>query len=148
MTTASSLRRISKPVLILLVSLACTVPRNSTQPRIYAVGIVRLASADPPRLARWYEENLGFPKPTELSGGLLKGELSTPWGPLAFSIEPVPPGQPVPTTELDLQVSDVEGFVERLTKAGYPPIRRAWDEEGKSAWFRDPDGNTIQLTQP
>lgn len=127
---------------------ACTVSRNATVPRVYAIGIVRFASADPPRLARWYQDNLGFPAPTEMAGGVLKGELSTPWGPLSYTIDAVSPGQPVPTTELDLKVSDIEGFVDRLTKAGYPPTRRSWDEEGKSAWFRDPDGNTVRLTQP
>jgi predicted enzyme related to lactoylglutathione lyase len=65
-----------------------------------------------------------------------------------------PPGH----TALGWQVSDIRAEVGQLTKRGIQFARYEWmeqDEEGiwtapsgaKIAWFKDPDGNLLSLTQ-
>ena len=72
-------------------------------------------------------------------------------------------GRPAPNTAEHTQVRfwspDVEGDVRELKARGvvfeeydYPALKTvdgvATSAIGKSAWFKDPDGNTLQLFQP
>jgi hypothetical protein len=126
---------------------ACTTSRSS-YPEISYTGVLQLQSPNPQRLADWYQENLGFPKPATLDGGILKGEMQTSFGPLVYRIEPIRQGATPRTVDVSFAVNHLEPFVERLTRAGSPPLLQDDTIEGKSAWFRDPDGNRIQLTEP
>ncbi|MGH9366612.1 MAG: VOC family protein [Thermoanaerobaculia bacterium] len=130
---------------VFLAFAACATSRGS-EPRISSMGILRLQSPDPARLARWYQENLGFPK-AEQKDGALAGEMQTTWGPLVYRIEPLPEGAAPRPVDVSFAVNRLEPFVERLTRAGSPPFKRDHTVEGRSAWFRDPDGNTLELTE-
>jgi catechol 2,3-dioxygenase-like lactoylglutathione lyase family enzyme len=67
--------------------------------------------------------------------------------------------QPAPFTVLGWAVEDIEATVERLTAAGveflrYPGLNDSgphgiWTAPGgaRVAWFHDPDGNVLSLTQ-
>ncbi len=130
---------------VLSFGAACAASR-SAEPRISYLGVLQLQSPDPARLARWYQENLGFPK-AEGKDGVLRGEMQTSWGPLVYRIDPLPAGAAHRSIEVSFVVNHLEPFVERLTRAGSPPLRRDDTVEGKSAWFRDPDGNRLELTE-
>jgi hypothetical protein len=130
---------------VLSFGAACVASR-SPEPRISYVGVLQLQSPDPARLARWYQESLGFPKPEE-KDGVLRGEMQTSWGPLVYRIDRLPAGASPRTIDVSFVVNHLEMFVERLTRAGSPPLRRDDSVEGKSAWFRDPDGNRLELTE-
>jgi catechol 2,3-dioxygenase-like lactoylglutathione lyase family enzyme len=73
-------------------------------------------------------------------------------------VTPVPEHAPVPYTVLGWEVSDIEGSVDALVKAGVkfekydflkPDARGIWTAPGgaKIAWFKDPDGNVLSLAQ-
>ncbi|HET8937104.1 MAG TPA: VOC family protein, partial [Polyangiales bacterium] len=52
---------------------------------------------------------------------------------------------------LNLRVSELDGLVARLAKAGITAERRAeWDtpETGRFARIHDPEGNAIELWEP
>jgi hypothetical protein len=132
--------------LVAALAVGCATSK-STEPRISYVGVLRLQSADPARLARWYQDFFAFPAPETKPDGALAGEMNTSWGPLIYRIDPLPAGaKPVPM-DVDFAVNHLEPFVEKLTAAGTPPLRRDQTVEGKQAWFRDPDGNTVLLTE-
>jgi hypothetical protein len=133
-------------VLLFLAAASCSTSK-SAEPRISYLGLLRLQSPDPGKLARWYQDNLGFPAPERRPDGALAGEMQTSWGPLVYRIEPLPAGAAPRPMDLDFAVNHLEPFVERLTRAGSPPLRRDNTIEGKSAWFRDPDANTLKLTE-
>jgi hypothetical protein len=128
-----------------LLVAACATSRSS-EPRISYVGVLQLQSPNPLRLAQWYQDNLGFPKPEE-KDGILRGEMQTSWGPLVYRIDPLPSGTAPRTVDVSFAVNRLDPFVERLTRAGSPPMRRDDTVEGRSAWFRDPDGNRLELTE-
>jgi catechol 2,3-dioxygenase-like lactoylglutathione lyase family enzyme len=65
---------------------------------------------------------------------------------------------PLPSTILGWEVSDIEGAIDSLTRRGvafeqYPFVqdkkRGVWTAPGgnKIAWFKDPDGNVLSISQ-
>ncbi|TAD76004.1 MAG: VOC family protein [Sphingomonadales bacterium] len=68
--------------------------------------------------------------------------------------------QPAPHTVLGWQVADMESAIDTLTAKGLAfavyegfgqDTRGVWTDPGsgtKIAWFHDPDGNNLSLTQP
>jgi catechol 2,3-dioxygenase-like lactoylglutathione lyase family enzyme len=115
--------------------------------------ILFAATTDPKRSREFYEQTLG-----------LKFVVDEPYA-LVFRIGEIPlriqkvnekPG--VNHTVLGWIVTDMKKTVQRLTKAGVKFMRfdgmnqdadGIWQSPGgaKVAWFRDPDDNTLSLTQ-
>lgn len=73
-------------------------------------------------------------------------------------VAPVPELKPVPWTVLGWDVANIKSTVKKLTIAGvpfsrYPGMKQdadgIWTSPGgaRIAWFQDPDGNTLSLTQ-
>jgi catechol 2,3-dioxygenase-like lactoylglutathione lyase family enzyme len=74
-------------------------------------------------------------------------------------VTPVGEHHPAPFTVLGWEVESIEGTVERLTSAGVKFLRFAGMNNGDAlgiwtspsgariAWFNDPDGNVLSLTQ-
>jgi predicted enzyme related to lactoylglutathione lyase len=52
-------------------------------------------------------------------------------------------------TMLNLQVDDLAGVLEKLRAAGADVDPKVEDSEyGKFGWFKDPEGNRVELFQP
>lgn len=113
-----------------------------------------LPTRNPGQARKFFEETLGLP--------LVADQL--PWA-LVFDahgttlkIVNAPPYDPLPFTVLGWDVDDVEATVKQLREAGvefvrYPNMDQ--DELGiwtspagaQVAWFKDPDGNTLSVSQ-
>jgi predicted enzyme related to lactoylglutathione lyase len=74
-------------------------------------------------------------------------------------VTPVGEHHPAPFTVLGWEVESIEGTVERLTAAGVQFLRFAGMNDGDAlgiwsapsgariAWFNDPDGNVLSVTE-
>jgi predicted enzyme related to lactoylglutathione lyase len=112
-----------------------------------------VATCNPASARKFYEETLRlkfisddpFAVVFETNGTMLR-------------VQKVPELVPAHHTILGWEVDDIRGEVEELTKRGVRFERfggLAQDElgiwtspsDGKVAWFKDPDGNTLSLTQ-
>ncbi|HEY7369409.1 MAG TPA: VOC family protein [Thermoanaerobaculia bacterium] len=138
-------------LLLLLTALAsCSLNPKPSPPRLVnQVGILTLNAKDPEALARWYDTHLGLYS-TKQTDGSWAGKTASGADNLQMSWKFVP----IPTTStstparVSLNVSDLEFYVNRLTEAGFPPERRANDMPGGlRAYFRDPEGNEVELVQ-
>ena len=113
-----------------------------------------LAVSDIDRARKFYAETLGFSVTQESPGGILfqsgKGT--------AFFVYPSQFAGTNKATGMSINVSDFEATVADLRKRGitfidydYPELKTengvAQTPEGAAAWFADPDGNLIGLTQ-
>ena len=122
---------------------------------VHGIGGLFFRARDPEALSAWYKEHLG------VGGGFgPNGEQTedayvwnTAAGPVVFA--------PFKATTdyfpaekqwmLNLRVSELDGLVARLAKAGISAERRAeWDtpETGRFARIQDPEGNAIELWEP
>lgn len=112
-----------------------------------------LATCDGPRARAFYETTLGF---TVLSDDDFALALDA--GGTMVRIQKVGAFDPHPFTALGWQVPDIGRAVEQLRTAGVVFSRFAGldqDERGvwrspsgaQVAWLKDPDGNTLSLTQ-
>lgn len=113
-----------------------------------------LPTRNPEQARKFFEGTLGLP--------LVSDQL--PWA-LVFDahgttlkVVNAPPYDPLPFTVLGWDVDDVEATVKELRAAGvefmrYPNMEQ--DENGvwtspagaQVAWFKDPDGNTLSVSQ-
>lgn len=115
--------------------------------------ILFAATTDPKRSREFYEQTLG-----------LKFVVDEPYalvfriGEIPLRIQKVNEKPQVNHTVLGWIVTDIQKTVQQLTKAGVRFLRfdgmnqdadGIWQSPGgaKVAWFRDPDENTLSLTQ-
>jgi predicted enzyme related to lactoylglutathione lyase len=103
--------------------------------------------SDPKALYAWYETNLGV----NAKGGFImfpQAELRE-YSLVTFfkkDSDYFPVAQPV---MLNLQVDDLAGVLEKLRAAGADVDPKVEDTEyGKFGWFKDPEGNRVELFQP
>ena len=105
------------------------------------------------RAAEFYGGTLGLELADERPFALVARVRGT-----MLRITEVPSVAPAPYTVLGFEVTDVAGAVDRLAARGVPFTRyEGWGLEGggictapggaRIAWFRDPDGNVLSLTQ-
>jgi len=117
---------------------------------------VELRVRDLDRSLRFYRDLLGLPlKQPEVheEGGLRHAHASRgSWSDgakdfLLFNIYPAETGQES-RSNVGFAVEDLDGLHARLKRAGvdvvHPPEAKPW---GRTAVYRDPDGNTISVTQ-
>jgi len=115
--------------------------------------IAFVATTDPARAKRFYSKTLGLPLVTEDSFALVFDAGGT-----MLRVARVSKLQPAGYTVLGWTVSNIHVMVKRLTRRGvefesYPGMEQ--DELGiwtspsgaQIAWFTDPDGNTLSLTE-
>lgn len=115
--------------------------------------IAFVATANPSNARRFYETALGLRVVSEDAFALTLDANGT-----MLRIQKVESLKPHPFTTLGWQVSDIELAVDELRKnqvtlETYSGLEQ--DERGiwrspsgtRVAWFRDPDGNTLSLTQ-
>jgi catechol 2,3-dioxygenase-like lactoylglutathione lyase family enzyme len=115
--------------------------------------ILFAANTDAKRARRFYEKTLGLKFVSEDPFALVFQV-----GPLALRIQKVAAKPALDYTVLGWQVSDIGRVVRRLARAGVRFARYKGLEQdpggvwcspagAKVAWFRDPDGNTLSLTE-
>ncbi len=115
--------------------------------------IAFVASAKPLEAKRFYESVLGFTLVEESPFALVFEAGGSP-----LRVQKVEHVAPAGYTALGWQVGNIASEVEHLSKQGVAFERYAHlpqDEAGiwatpdgsKVAWFRDPDGNTLSLTE-
>ncbi len=115
--------------------------------------ILFAATTDAKRARRFYEKTLGLKFVSEDPFALVFKV-----GSLALRIQKVAAKPALGYTVLGWQVSDIGREVRRLTRAGVRFARYDGLEQdpggvwlspagAKVAWFRDPDGNTLSLTE-
>jgi hypothetical protein len=135
--------------LALLLTLSCTyTPKPGPARLAYQIGTFTVRAKDPAALARWYDVHLGLYS-TAQSDGSWAGRTGSGEDNLQLSWKfvPVPKDARLDPARVSLNVSDLQFYVDRLTKAGFAPERRANDSEGLRAYFRDPEGNEVELIQ-
>ena len=115
--------------------------------------IAFVATAKPAEAMPFYRDVLGLRLVEETRFALVFAAHGT-----MLRVTPVPDHKPLGHTVLGWKVADIAGKVAALTAEGvafarFPPLVQ--DEGGvwsspdgnKVAWFRDPDGNLLSLTQ-
>ena len=116
--------------------------------RATGVGGVFLRSADPEKLYAWYEEHLGI-KRTQDGAFAFFSEGPREMVVLALFARDTdyfgPGGQ---QAMLNLRVDDLDAVLEKLKAAGVEvdPKREDYDY-GRFAWFKDLEGNRVELWQ-
>ena len=111
-------------------------------------------TSDPDRARKFYRDTLGLPLIREDLPFALVFEI----GGIMLRVTVVENLKPAPFTVLGWQVPDVASAVATLEKAGvqfqrFPGMQQdehaIWTSPGgaKIAWFKDPDGNTLSLSQ-
>ena len=115
--------------------------------------IAFLATRDGPRARAFYEKTLGLAVLSDDDYALALDANGT-----MLRIQKVSSFVPHPFTALGWAVSDIETTIEKLHAAGVVLERFAGldqDQHGvwrspsraRVAWFKDPDGNTLSVTQ-
>ncbi len=115
--------------------------------------IAFLATSDPGRARAFFRDALGLPLVGEDAFALV---FET--GGVALRVVTVPTVTPAPYTVLGWEVPDVAGALDALAAAGVAPERfpgLAQDARGvwaspsgaRVAYFRDPDGNLLSISQ-
>jgi ribosomal protein S18 acetylase RimI-like enzyme/predicted enzyme related to lactoylglutathione lyase len=124
-------------------------PGLGSSPLVGFVGVSDLA-----RAGQFYGETLRLPLTDEAPFALVANLGGT-----MLRITAVDPVVAAPYTILGWQVSNIDSMVDDLAGRGVTFLlyenmgqddRGVWTAPGgaKVAWFRDPDGNTLSLTQP
>jgi len=112
------------------------------------------AVKDIPAAKKFYADTLGV-QVVEIGEGLLSIQAHNGYAVLAYV---KPEHEPADHTILNFPVDDIEATVDRLTAAGvtfeqYPSGAIKTNEKGIAhpgpwqAWFRDPAGNILSVTQ-
>ena len=115
--------------------------------------IALVATTDPARARVFYEETLGLRFVADEDFALVFDCAGIP-----LRIARVESFTPQPFTVLGWQVDDIVSTVEMLSSRGvrferYPGLEQdllgVWTSPSgaRVAWFKDPDGNTLSLTQ-
>jgi catechol 2,3-dioxygenase-like lactoylglutathione lyase family enzyme len=112
-----------------------------------------VATSDGPRARAFYEGTLGLTVISDDDFSLALDAHGT-----MLRVQKVGPISPPPFTVLGWQVDDIAATVAALAKRGvtfevYPGMEQTplgiWSAPSGAfvAWFKDPDGNTLSLTQ-
>ena len=121
-----------------------------------AVGIggAFMKAKDPEKLATWYRDTLGLGEfgPTNtgsygiaLDPKALPGNAYVQWSVMSEETKHYPGA-----FMFNFVVDDINGVVDRVEEAGGEVLRTDFFLEGVGsfAWFKDPEGNQMELWQP
>jgi catechol 2,3-dioxygenase-like lactoylglutathione lyase family enzyme len=112
-----------------------------------------VATSDPDRARHFYEETLKLRLISDDAFAIVLDANGT-----MLRVQKVQEHMPPPYTVLGWDVVDIRASVKELLGKGVSCERYPWMEQddlgvwnapsgGKIAWFKDPDGNTLSLTQ-
>ena len=118
--------------------------------------IAFIPTRDPDVAREFYERKLGLQFESEDNFALVF-RVGKATG-LMLRIVNTPEFQPAPYTIFGWQVDDIVASVKKLIASGVEPLRYGFFEQdelgiwsspsgAKVAWFKDPDGNTLSLSQ-
>ena len=116
--------------------------------RVTGIGGFFFKASDPPKLRRWYTDNLGIdPVPADYD--------TPPWqteaGATVFEAFPEDSGMFAPEQRfmLNFRVRDLDAMVAQLRQAGNEvSVEEETYPNGRFAQLADPEGNPIQLWEP
>lgn len=119
--------------------------------KVIGLGGVFFKCKDPEALKQWYVDNLGMPDSDYPGISLPHADLK-PDGYSVFGLFKPETEYFQPSSQgfmINLMVDDLDGALERVSKAGAELVGDIEDSEfGKFGWFMDPDGNKVELWQP
>ena len=118
--------------------------------------IAFIPTRDPAAAREFYERKLGLQLESEDDFALVFRTGQPPG--LMLRVVNTPEFQPAPYTIFGWQVDDIVAGVKKLIASGVEPLRYGFFEQdelgiwsspsgAKVAWFKDPDGNTLSLSQ-
>jgi catechol 2,3-dioxygenase-like lactoylglutathione lyase family enzyme len=115
-----------------------------------------LAASDVGRARKWYEDKLGLtPAREDETGGLWFEFAGGTW----LLVYPTPNAGTARNTQAHLDVTDIESLMDGLRSRGVVFEEYDFGEMGKtenglievmgwkSAWFKDSEGNTIEISE-
>jgi len=122
--------------------------------RVLGVGGVFFRSADPSRLAAWYQQALGLvieawgsTHGTSFSPEAMPPNAFTVWS--VFAAETEYFGDPGQSSMINLVVDDLDAALARVKAAGGQVIPDKEEHDfGRFGWIVDPDGNRVELWEP
>jgi predicted enzyme related to lactoylglutathione lyase len=122
--------------------------------RVLGVGGVFFRSADPDRLAKWYQQALGIVTEawgtthgTSFSPEAMPANSFTVWSTFASDTEYF--GDPSQSYMINLVVDDLDAALENVRAAGGDVIPEKEEHDyGRFGWIVDPDGNRVELWEP
>jgi predicted enzyme related to lactoylglutathione lyase len=115
-----------------------------------------LAASDIGRAKTWYAEKLGLVPAREQAGGLWFEFARGSW----LLVYPTPHAGTARNTQAHIEVKDIEAVMSSLRARGVVFEEYDFGEMGKTknglieamgwkaAWFKDSEGNTIELASP
>jgi predicted enzyme related to lactoylglutathione lyase len=122
--------------------------------RVLGVGGVFFRSADPGRLAKWYQQALGIVTEawgtthgTSFSPEAMPANSFTVWSTFASDTEYF--GDPRQSYMINLVVDNLDAALENVRAAGGDVIPEKEEHDyGRFGWIVDPDGNRVELWEP
>ena len=122
--------------------------------RVLGVGGVFFRSSDPARLAAWYQQALGLAieawgstHGTSFSPEAMPPNAFTVWS--AFSGDTEYFGDLRQSFMINLVVDDLDAALANVAAAGGQVIADKEEHDfGRFGWFKDPDGNRVELWEP
>jgi predicted enzyme related to lactoylglutathione lyase len=124
----------------------------TTTGQISQIGLVCIPSTDQDRSIEFYEA-IGFEKRTDVpfGGGYRWVEVYPPNGVTGIALAPPREGGPTSMeTGIALNTDDADATHAQLKAAGVDvddEVMRMGDPVPPMFWFRDPDGNTLMVSQ-
>lgn len=117
--------------------------------KVLGFGGVFLRARSPKELQKWYHDHLGVPL-DDYGQAIFEGPET--FGQTVFKFFPQETeyfGSKEQPALLNFRVDKIDEVVEQLTAAGaWIDPKRDDSPYGRFAWFRDPEGNRVELWEP
>jgi catechol 2,3-dioxygenase-like lactoylglutathione lyase family enzyme len=126
---------------------------TTTKSGIDTINLVTIPSTDQDKAIAFYEDILGFEKRTDVpfGGGYRWVEVYPPGGTTGIALAPPREGGPTSMeTGIALNTDDADATHAQMKAAGVDvddEVMRMGDPVPPMFWFRDPDGNTLMVSQ-
>jgi catechol 2,3-dioxygenase-like lactoylglutathione lyase family enzyme len=127
---------------------------STTTTRVTRLGTVIIPIADQDRAIEFYVDKLGLEKRADVpfGNGYRWVEVAPAGADTTIALAPPPEGKPSEGREtgISLQTHDVDGYHAELKAAGVDvdaEVSRMGDPVPPMFWFRDPEGNTLLVTE-
>jgi len=113
-------------------------------PKIDYVGGIQIEAKNPKALAEWYSNSFGLTIEMEYEGGYYGGFTGENVS-LHIGIIPGKNLKGQSNISLTFHVDDFNCYLDNLKSKGLVPLQTMDDNEGKFAFFKDPENNKIGI---
>lgn len=113
-------------------------------PKIDYIGGIQIEAKDPKSLAEWYSNKFGLEIKMEYEGGYYGG-FTGKYIALHIGIIPEKNLGGNSNIALTFHVDNFSAYLDRLKSNGIIPIKTDKDNEGRFAFFNDPENNKIGI---